>query len=362
MKQGIEAICCGAVATEIAAAHANEYPLPDVSCSDVSAASRGDAPHTNGRDAAFFKAYQVNVHCSKHNVALKYFREEAENGNFDETGGRLAFGFDTPHYIPRLMRRRSGGEDFLIDTQAGMASHRECDGLTAWTWEGMIANLDDASIDFVVNGTSTPDDSAVATQSHGGGAWGMAASGTSVDMIASASAESTASWAVTQGDNQQPVHPTCTAVVPYSPRTRTIVGCDFVMDTNRHDHKRHAAARKAGSRRQKPWPKEKPLYKWGFLIKRDDGTVCLLEPHAKDTKVDMYEGVPAMDLDVPRSGLGGADFKGDYRRRISHNITRKLRFAKTKSPSEARCDDEILSDDAFDKLEDLLVGTRALEP
>ena len=104
------------------------------------------------------------------------------------------------------------------------------------------------------------------------------------------------------------------------------------------------------------------MYKWGFMIKRDDGTVCLLEPHAKDTKVDMYEGVPAMDLDVPRNGLGGADFKGDYRRRISHHVTRQLRFDPTKSPAGARRDDEILSDDAFDRLADLRVGTLALEP
>ena len=354
MKQGIEAICWGAVATEIAAAHANEYPLPDVSCSDVSAASRGDAPHTNGRDAAFFKAYQVNVHYSKHNAALKRFREEAETGKW--YGGRVALGFDTTHHIPRLVRRRSGGEDFLIG-----ASVDDDDACTAWTWEGMIANLDDASIDFVVNGTSTPDESAVATQSHGGGACDMAASGSSFDMIASANSAASASWDVIQGANQQPVDPTCTAVVPYSPRTRTIVGCEFVMDTNRHDHKRHAAARKASSRKQQPWPKEKPLYKWGFMIKRDDGTVCLLEPHAKDTKVDMYEGVPAKDLDVPRNGLGGADFKGDYRRRISHHVTRQLRFDWTKSPAGARPDDEILSDDAFDREADLRAGTLALE-
>ena len=93
------------------------------------------------------------------------------------------------------------------------------------------------------------------------------------------------------------------------------------------------------------------MYKWGFMIKRDDGTVCLLEPHATDTKVNMYEGVPAMGLDVPRNGLGGSDFKGDYQRRISHNVTRKLRFDATKSPAGARCDDQILSDDAFDALE-----------
>ena len=226
----------------------------------------------------------------------------------------------------------------------------------------MIANLDDASIDFVVNGTSTLDESAVATQSHEGGACDMAASGTSFDMIASVNAESTASWDVIQGDSQQPVHPTCTAVVLYSPRTRTIVGCDFVMDTNRIDHKRHAAARKARSRRQSPWPKEKPLHKWAFMLKRDDGTLCLLEPHAKDTKVDMYDGVPATDLAVPRNGLGGADFKGDYRRRISHNVTRKLRFDTTKSPPEARRDDELFSDDAFDTMADLLRGTRTQEP
>ena len=90
------------------------------------------------------------------------------------------------------------------------------------------------------------------------------------------------------------------------------------------------------------------MYKWGFMIKRDDGTVCLLEPHAKDTKVDMYDGVPAMDLDVPRNGLGGADFKGDYRRRISHHVTRQLRFDTTKSPAGAHCDDKIVFDDAFD--------------
>ena len=354
MKQGIEAICWGAVANDIAAAHANEYPLPDVSCSDVSAASRGDAPHTNGRDAAFFKAYQVNVHYSKHNGALKHFREVAEYGELDETGGRHAFGFDTPHNIPRLMRRRSGGEDFLFDTQD--------DGFTARTWENMIANLDDASIDFLVNGTSTPDKSAVATSSHGGGACDMTASDTSCDMIASVNAESTAARDVIQGDNQQPVHPTCTAIVPYSPRTRTIVGCDFVMDTNRHDHKRHAAARKARSRTHPPWPQEKPLYKWSIMIKRDDGTVCLLEPHAGDTKVDMYEGLPAMDLDVPRNGLGGWDFKGGYRRRISHNVTRKLRLDPKKSPSEARRDDVICSDEAFDAMSGLLVVTRVLAP
>ena len=89
------------------------------------------------------------------------------------------------------------------------------------------------------------------------------------------------------------------------------------------------------------------------MIKRDDGTACLLEPHSTDTKVDMYEGLPAMDLCVPRNGLGGWDFKGDYRRRTSHNVTRVLRFESTKCPRGARRDDKILSDDEFDNMAEL---------
>ena len=312
----ISSICRGAIASEIAAAHANECPIPDAV----------------GRDAAFFKAYQVNVHYSKHNDALKNFREDAERGELEATRGRRAFGVGQAHDIRRLVRKQSGGEDFLFETRDG--------GLTAWIWESMIAHLDDASIDFVVNGTSTPDKSAVATSPHASGA---------CDMTASANAESTAPWDV-HGNSQQTGHPTCAAIVPYSPRTRAIVGCEFVMDTNRVDHKRHSAAKRASSRTCQPWPEEKRLYRWAFMIKRDDGTVCLLEPHSTDTKVDMYEGVSAMHLPVPRNGLGGADFKGDYRRRISHNVARTLRFDVKKSPSEARRNDVIVSDEQFDAM------------
>ena len=270
-EHDVSSICRGAIANEIAAAHANEYPIPDaVSC-----------------DAAFFKASQVNVHYSQHNDALKIFREEAECGELGATSGRRAFDFGQAQDIRRLVRKQSGGEDFLFD-------HRD-EGRTAWIWESMIAHLDDASIDFVVNGTSTPDKSAVATSLH-------------ADNEDKTDAEAAAQRDVHGNSNKL-------AIVPYPPRARAIVGCEFVMDTNRVDHKRHAAAKKASLRRCQPWPEEKRLYKWAFMIKRDDGTVCLLEP-TKGPKVDMYEGVSAVDLPVPRNGLGGSDFKGDYRRRI----------------------------------------------
>ena len=344
MTNGVEATCWGAVANKIAAAHASEYPLPDGAAD----------PLFSSCSAAYFKAYEVKVHYSKHNEALKYFREEAEDGRLGETGagGRFAFGvgFGTPPNIPRLVTQRSGGEDFLFDT-------KDVDGFTPWPWESMIANLDDPSIDLVVNGTSTPDksavatdESAVATQSHGGDAIDMGASGQSFDMIASVSAESTASWTAIDGGNQQSVPPTCTDIAPYSSRTRTIVGCEFVMDTNRHDHKRLSAAFRSRPRNSPPWPEDQALYKWSFMIKRNDGSVCLLEPHRTDPKVDMYEGLSAKNLDVPRNGLGGWDFKGDYRNRISRDITHKLRFDAKKSPPEARRDDKQVSDAEFDDM------------
>ena len=189
-----------AVTTEVAAAHEREM-------ADAHAQAVG-CPHADGRDAAFFKAHQVNVHYSKHNGALKYLREKAEAGHFDATRGRIAFGLDTPHIIPRLLRRRSGGEDFLFKP---LGERDGEDGGTAWCWEDMVANLDDESINFLC----PPDESAVATQAHG------------------------------DKESDTPTDDGDTPVVPYLPRTRTIVGCDFVMDTNRHDHKRHSAAKKA---------------------------------------------------------------------------------------------------------------------
>jgi len=64
----------------------------------------------------------------------------------------------------------------------------------------------------------------------------------------------------------------------------------------------------------------------------------------------MYEGLSAKNLDVPRNGLGGWNFKGDYRNRISRDITHTLRFDTKKSSPEARRDDKKLSDADFDDM------------
>ena len=77
------------------------------------------------------------------------------------------------------------------------------------------------------------------------------------------------------------------------------------------------------------------MYIWHFMIKRNDGTVCMLHPNLTNTNVNMYEGVPDQNLDVPRNGLGGSDGKGDFRKRISDQVTKVIRFDPKKTPPVA---------------------------
>ena len=71
---------------------------------------------------------------------------------------------------------------------------------------------------------------------------------------------------------------------------------------------------------------------WDFLLKRSDGSVCMLHPTWKTTRVEYFEGVPADNLEVPRNGLGGTNGPGYFRQRISDNITAILHFDASKTP------------------------------
>ena len=165
----------------------------------------------------------------------------------------------------------------------------------------MVAHLDDASIDCVVNGPSVE---------------------AQVDM-----ANSCGSWdVITSGDQsssggQQPDLSTCTAIVPHRPRPHTLTGCELAAKAS-IDHKRHHAARHA----RVQWPRGAPMFTWDFMLKRNDGTVCMIHPNWKDNKVAFYEGIPDGNLDVPRTGLGGSQA------RIGEQVTRMLKFDKSKTP------------------------------
>ena len=107
----------------------------------------------------------------------------------------------------------------------------------------------------------------------------------------------------------------------------SLVGCELAVRNN-IDHKRHSAARNAGQ----SWAGTAPMLIWDFLLKRSDGSVCMLHPNWSKPKVEYFEGVPPDNLEVPRNGLGGTNGRGYFRRRISADVTATLKFDKSKTP------------------------------
>ena len=216
-----------------------------------------------------------------------------------------------PVDIKRMVKERGAEEDF----------YWEEDGPTvSWHWLSMIAHLDDDAIVSVVRGeNSSSPTSAVATSAvspsdmaSSCGSWGKIESGVSC------------------GDGDCGVT-SCTAIVPYLSRPRTLIGCELVV-TPCIDTRRHNAAKKAAKKGKKVWPEGSPMYIWHFMLKRNDGTVCMLHPKYGFTKFPMYEGVPERNIDVPRNGLGGSDAPGDFRRRINDQVTKVLSFDARKTP------------------------------
>ena len=107
----------------------------------------------------------------------------------------------------------------------------------------------------------------------------------------------------------------------------SLVGCELAVRSS-IDHKRHSAARNAG----KSWKGKKAMLTWDFLLKRSDGSVCMLHPNWSATKVEYFEGVPPENLEVPRNGLGGTNGRGYFRQRVAADVTAVLAFDSSKTP------------------------------
>lgn len=334
-KLGIETTSAGATAHERTEQHRDHALLADVSCRDVSGVSCGDADPPNdagdsdGYDAAFFRSYAVNRHYSDHSTVLKWAREVAEGGGVwgSNSGGELVMANDELIPIPYLVRKPDGGEEFDFD-RGGVPFH--------WTWECMIAHLNDESIDFVVNGA----DAFVVNRADAPGAAppsdacssGLLPSNDSWSVIRFGSTSSSADHEAGPLQLSRGDLAACTVIVPYRSRSRRIVGCELVV-SSRIDHKRHVAAKKGKVK----WPDQtKPMYCWDFMVKRNDGTVCLIHPNFSNNKVSMYEGVTNQNIDVPQNGLGGSNGHGTYKKRITDQVTRQLRFDGRKSPQGVR--------------------------
>ena len=117
----------------------------------------GEFPIQQGYSKEFFQAFKVERHWKENNAALKWFRENAELAPFNDRP--VVFGNDSTLMMPRI--KKSTGPDWRFDIAGGR--------IVPWTWQSMVAHLDDPSIECVVNGVFDSKEgsqtSAVATSS-----------------------------------------------------------------------------------------------------------------------------------------------------------------------------------------------------
>ena len=145
-----------------------------------------------GYNKEFFQALNVERHWIENSQALKWFRENAEFGEFGT--GPLCFSNDSPTMMP-VMKKSAYGPDHRFDL-FGPTGGRT----VPWAWQSMVAQLDDPSIDCVVNGTSA---------------------------VAASSGD--------QDDDQ-----------PHDPQQRTLTGCELVFQ-DVIDHKRHEVVKRTAN-------------------------------------------------------------------------------------------------------------------
>ena len=100
--------------------------------------------------------------------------------------------------------------------------------------------------------------------------------------------------------------------------------------TEDYDHLRHSAQRRGNM----VWhPDGRNMYKWCFVITRNDYTKCWLEPTWSDTKVKYGEFANEIQtpLAPPQAGPGGSDFKCQYKKYKDARGDKTLQFAKFKN-------------------------------
>ena len=223
-----------------------------------------------GYNKEFFQALNVERHWIENSQALKWFRENAEFGEFGT--GPLCFSNDSPMMMP-VMKKHADGPDHRFDL-FGPTGGRT----VPWAWQSMVAQLDDPSIDCVVNGTSA---------------------------VAASSGD--------QDDDQ-----------PHDPQQRTLTGCELVFQ-DVIDHKRHEVVKRTANVK---WEGRDQMPQWDFMLKRNDGTVCCLHPNWSNNKVAFYEGIQ----DWIPNGIGSGRKQGAFKR-AAMRVDRILKFDKSKTPS-----------------------------
>ena len=216
-------------------------------------------------DLQYFSNFEMSETSShqQHNAALKFFRDTTEA----EGGLQLVFDNTCPYWVPRVQHFK--GEDYAFHTD-GWGND--------WTWQEMVANMDEKSIQMVLQGLPS-DEVLVANWADAGGhslTGCRIQSYQSYDVKRANAAKKKAAEAKRQG----------AAVAAYDPDTTVGQFAELGIVS---------AARKQV---------------WDFVLVRDDGSQVFLHPNwrggtFKCFLVDAGSCTPLPDHEVPRSGKTG---------------------------------------------------------
>ena len=213
---------------------------------------RSDPPF----DLAYFQRFgPFTGGYKQHNIALKWFRLFAER----RTHNFIQFDNHRPVNVP------------VCEHPKGMAYSFDETRTNMWTWQEMVAQLDEESMKRVVEGPNA---------------------------------------AVAEGSNA--------AVAEGLPKH--IVACGIVK-TDRYDHKRNFAL--------KDW--HTVYHIWDFVFFRSDGSQIGIHPEYSKTKFASYEGEARSDHELPRGGKGGSSGPGTYNYFKKKGIDQYLRFDAKKN-------------------------------
>ena len=229
----------------------------DAAAIDAAPAANDGQPGAQVFDLEYFRSYRpFTGACSQHNVALKYFRGEQER-------------LDDPFQSPSLEFHASAPIAVaVIDHPKGMAWWFTGEW-RQWCWHEMIAQLDDTSMEKVVNG--------------------------------------------------------------FEGRSRGLVGCSLAIRPGSYDHKRHHMLIETATNSKQRLPvwdfvlhradgsgiRLHPQYK---------GTVVETIEEPGHAEASVVVTVP------PRRGLGRSDGPGTYKKYKDIGITDKMRFDASKKP------------------------------
>ena len=197
----------------------------------------------------------------QHNVALKWFRQDAEAKGLDV----VEFSNIEASLMPEIVHAKGTEFEFRGEPRI------------EWRWQDMVAQLRNEDLQRVV-----------------------------------------------QGNFEEDMHRVVGVTRPM-PRSRGLVGCRL-QKTDKYDHKRHAAARKAGT----AGPNDPMMYIWDFVLVCDNGTLIFLHPSYSNNKIECYTGYegiqPARDHELPGTGRGGTSGPGTFKYFKNKGVQYTLKF------------------------------------